>query len=142
MDRIYSIELAEGAASTGLPEMLKELLAQNLEQRPEKLEDFLKLKIRVGLTVRDAGVQLTLAFDRGRLVIHSGLERRPHIRVESDSGMIMALANQSIRWGLPYYFDETGKEIWRAIRSGRLKVGGMMRHLPSLVRFSRIMSVR
>ncbi len=44
--------------------------------------------------------------------------------ITADSDTIMNLSNQRIRRGLPYYFDETGKEIMAAMKSGRLKVKG------------------
>ncbi len=55
--------------------------------------------------------------------------------------MVMALSNLRIKWGLPYYFDEPGKEVLAAMRSGRIKIKGLIRHFPGLVRLSRIMSV-
>ena len=50
----YTIQLAEGAAGLGLPDMLKDLIGQNLVAHPEKVADFNKLAIRIGLTVVDA----------------------------------------------------------------------------------------
>ena len=138
----YSIELAQGAETLGLPDMLKDLIGQNLAQRPQKAADFLRLRIRIGLTITDADISITLAFDRGRLTIHPGLQGPVHISVEAGSDIIMALSNQTIKWGLPYYFDETGREILAAMKTGRLKAKGMLFHLPSMLRFSRVMSVR
>jgi len=62
--------------------------------------------------------------------------------VEAEADIVMALSNQTIKWGLPYYFDDTGREIFSAIKTGRLKVKGMIAHFPSMMRFSRVMSVR
>jgi len=142
MHPTHEIELAPGAEKLGLPDMLKDLIGQNLAAHPEKISDFHKLAIRIGLTVRDADVALTLDFNQGRLIILAGIQEPVHIRVIADSEIIMALSNQTIKWGLPYYFDTTGKEILAAIKSGRLKAQGMFLHLPSMIRFSRIMSVR
>ena len=138
----YQIELAQGASELGLPEMLKDLIGQNLEAHPEKAADFNKLAIRIGLTVMDAEVTITLDFNKGHLIIHAGLQKPVHIRVATDSEIIMALSNQRIKWGLPYYFDDTGKEILTAMKSGRLKARGMLLHLPSMIRFSRVMSIQ
>jgi hypothetical protein len=63
------------------------------------------------------------------------------LSITADSATIMNLSNQRIRWGLPHYFDETGQEIMDAMKSGRLKVKGMLRHFVALIRFSRVMSV-
>jgi hypothetical protein len=142
MNTPYTIELAEGAEALGLPVMLKDLIGQNLDQNPKKILDFIKLKIQVGLIIHDADIRMTLDFNKGVLTLCPGIQDRAQIIVEADAGIIMALSNQTIRWGLPYYFDDTGKEIFSAIKSGRLKVTGMIPHFPSLLRFSRIMSVR
>ncbi len=138
----YSIQLAKGAEKLGLPDMLKDLIGQNLDAHPEKVADFNKLAIRIGLTVVDADVTITLDFHKGRLLIHAGLLKPVQIMVTAESEIIMALSNQAIKWGLPYYFDDTGKEILAALKSGRLTAHGMLLHLPSMIRFSRVMSVR
>ena len=39
----------------------------------------------------------------------------------------MNLSNQRIRWGLPYCFDKTVKEIMAGMKSGRLNGKGMLR---------------
>ena len=138
----YEILLADGAETLGLPDMLKELIGQNLAEHPGRVADFLRLHIRIGLEVTDADIAITLAFGNGRLTIYPGLKKPVHIFVEAGSDIIMALSNQTIKWGLPYYFDATGREILAAMKTGRLKAGGMLLHLPSMIRFSRVMSVR
>jgi hypothetical protein len=135
------IELADGAEEIGLAIMLRDLLSQNLEQNRHKISDFRKLNIPIGLQVSDVDISLTLYFSEGSLTIFNGVTTNLGLDITADSGTIMNLSNQRIRWGLPYYFDETGKEILAAIKSGRLKVKGMVRFLPTLIRFSRVMSV-
>jgi hypothetical protein len=142
MTKPYTIELAEGAEVLGLPVMLKDLIGQNLDQKPKKLLDFIKLRIQIGLIIHDADIRMTLGFNKGVLTLYPGIQDRVQILVEADAEIIMALSNQTIKWGLPYYFDDTGKEIFDAIKTGRLKVKGMIPHFPSMMRFSRIMSVR
>ena len=135
------IRLAEGAEEMGLAVMLQDLIIQNIEQNPHKSTDFDKLDILIGLEVYDAEIRLTLEFSNSRLTIHPGISGQPKISIYADSETIMNLSNQKIRWGLPYYFDETGKEVIAAMKSGRLMVKGMVTHFPSLIRFSRVMSV-
>lgn len=142
MDKPYTIELADGAEALGLPVMLQDLIGQNLDQNPKKLLDFVKLKIQIGLIIHDADIRMTLVFNKGVLTLYPGIQDHTQIVVEAGADIIMALSNQTIKWGLPYYFDDTGKEIFSAIKTGRLKVKGMIPHFPSMMRFSRIMSVR
>jgi hypothetical protein len=135
------INLAEGAQEIGLAVMLQDLIIQNIEQNPHKLTDFNKLHILIGLEVSDAEIKLNLEFADNTLTIHPGIQKPPELNIRADSETIMNLSNQKIKWGLPYYFDETGREIAAAMQSGRLKVKGMLAHFPSLIRFSRVMSV-
>ena len=141
MNAMTEIRIAPGAEDLGLPDMLKDLLEQNLEQNPHKINDFRKLDIKVGMSVTDAEVEMTLAFNKGILTIHPGVLPDSGLKITTESGIVMALSNQRIKWGLPYYFDETGREIMAAMTSGRLKVKGLLLHFPSLVRMGRVMSV-
>lgn len=141
MPHSIKIELAEGAEEIGLAVMLRDLLTQNLEQNRHKVADFHKLNSPIGLSVSDAEIKLALYFSHGSLTISTGLPPKLGLDITADCETIMNLSNQRIKWGLPYYFDETGKEILAAMKSGRLKVKGLMRFLPTLIRFSRVMSV-
>ena len=135
------IKFAPGAEEIGLALMLEQLILQNLEQNPHKTKDFRKLNIGVGLDVTDVGISLTMDFASGLLTIYPGIKNSAKLIITTESDIIMALSNQKIKWGLPYYFDETGQEIVQAMKSGRLKLKGMISHFPSLVRLSRVMSV-
>jgi hypothetical protein len=135
------INLAEGAQEIGLAVMLQDLIVQNIAQNPHKLTDFNRLDISIGLDVSDVEIKLTLAFSDGALTIQPGIKGQPELNITADSGTVMNLSNQKIKWGLPYYFDETGRVIMAAMRSRRLRVAGMIRHFASLIRFSRVMSV-
>ena len=135
------INLAQGAEEIGLAIMLQDLIVQNIEQNPHKLTDFKKLGISIGLDVSDVEIKLSLAFSDGELIIRPGIKGQPELDINADSGTVMNLSNQKIKWGLPYYFDETGREIMAAMRSRRLRVTGMISHFASLIRFSRVMSV-
>ncbi|MBN2283148.1 MAG: hypothetical protein JXO48_04580 [Deltaproteobacteria bacterium] len=136
------IELAKGAEDVGLAVMLKDLLAQNLEQNPHKVKDFIKLSISVGIIISDADVELTLSFSKGTLTIHGGIAGDPGLVITAEADTIMDLSNLTIRWGMPYYFDDTGMRVLKCMLSGRLKVRGMLFHFPSLILISRVMSVR
>ena len=133
--------MAEGAEEIGLAVILRDLLTQNLDQSPHKISDFYRLNLPIGLSVSDVDIQLTLDFSNGSLTILNGISDKVGLNISADSATIMNLSNQRIKWGLPYYFDETGKEILAAMKSGRLKVKGMVRFFPTLIRFSRVMSV-
>ena len=141
MKRSYHVVLAPGTEGTGLPDMLKDLLEQNLEQNPHKVSDFIKMNIAIGLTITDADIVITMGFARGTLTIHPGIVGQPGLLIEAEAETLMNLSNVKLKWGLPYYFDETGQEILAAMKSKRLKMKGMILHFISLIRLSRVMSV-
>jgi hypothetical protein len=134
------IELAPEVTEIGLALILEGLISQNLEDHPERRHDFQRLGLNIGLKVVDAEVELTLHFRNGLLRMEKGVSGTAKLVITTHSDVIMALSNQRIKWGLPYYFDQTGRDILKAMRSGRLQVKGLL-HLPSLIRFSRVMSV-
>ena len=136
------IQLAEGAEEIGLAVMLKDLLLQNLTEHPHKSSDFHKLSIPIGLTVSDADLALTMAFDGTSLTIFPGIRGVPGLNITAEAQTVMDLSKVRIKWGLPHYFDEHGQAVLAAMRQGRLKIKGMLTHFPSLVRLSRVMSVR
>jgi hypothetical protein len=135
------IELAAGAEEIGLAVMLKDLMRQNLAEHPHKLPDFRKLNLSIGLTVSDAELALTMAFNETGLTIYPGIKGIPALDITVEAETVLIMSNVQIKWGLPYYFDEPGQAVLTAIRQGRLKIKGMLFHFPSLVRLSRVMSV-
>jgi hypothetical protein len=136
-----NIQLAPGAEEIGLAIMIKDLIVQNLDQNPHKFSDFVKLNLSVGLVVTDVAIEMTMAFSKGTLTVHSGISDKAGIVIRTEADIVMAMSNVKIKFGLPYYFDETGGEILRAMQQRRLKIKGMLLHLPSLIWLSRVMSV-
>lgn len=141
METNINIHLAPGAKEIGLAVMLKDLITQNLEQNPHKINDFVKLNIAVGLVVTDVHIEMTMAFSNRTLTVHSGISDNSGIVIRTEADIVMAMSNVKIKFGLPYYFDETGSEILQAMQQRRLKIKGMLSHLPSLIRLSRVMSI-
>ena len=111
MSQNIKCQFAEGAEDIGLAIMLHDLLTQNIEQHPRKQADFKKLNIPVGLNVCDVDIALTLEFSKGVLIIHRGIKKSAKLNITAESDTVMNLSNQRIKWGLPFYFDETGREI-------------------------------
>ncbi len=67
---------------------------------------------------------------------------KPKISIVTDSGTMLDLANSSVKFGLPYYFDATGRGGIEKLVTGKLKIKGLVRHPIKLTRFTRRMSVR
>ncbi|MBI3354999.1 MAG: hypothetical protein HY034_08965 [Nitrospirae bacterium] len=135
------IELSKGAEENGLANILFDLIRQNIERRPEKINDLQRLNTTVSLSANDIDVAVLLRFQNGQLIIDGNISEEPEIKIITDSETILDLSRIKIIGGLPYYFDETGRGIIKKLLSGRLKIRGLFAHLIKLTRLTRIMSV-
>lgn len=148
---MIAVELAAGAEGNAFATMLAELVRQNLESKPHKKRDFDALArppgFRVALVADDAEVALTLEFGGGRLLVHDGIHRVPDVAVRGTSDAIMGLSNVPLTrpLALPLPTDRAALgalgEVVGAVRRGELVVHGMLRHIASLSRLTRVMSV-
>lgn len=134
------ISLGTGAEEVPLAGMLADMLKANLE-KPEKLKDFNKLKSRVLIHAEDADAKITMDFDRGKLVVYGGEAGKPNISIATDSTTLLDLANIKIKFGLPWYFDETGLGVVKKLLTRQLKIKGLITRLPALTRLTKIMSL-
>jgi hypothetical protein len=134
---------AEGEEeATAMASMLAGLITANVEQNPERWDDFHKLSgTSVSIEVPDIEEALTLTFAGDDLVVRNGLRGRPAVSIKADSDVVMALnLVKTGPMGMPNYFDEAGRNVVRALLSGKLKIGGMWR-VDTLNRVTRLFSV-
>ena len=141
------IALAPGAADNGLASMLAEMLRQSLEDKPHKRRDFEALRARIAIVAEDAGVSLTLHFQRGLLTVYDGIVGLPDVTVRGASDDILNLSLLELRripllgW-VPDPRGETMRKIVSAYREGRLQSLGPLAHAPWMLRLLRVMSVQ
>jgi hypothetical protein len=131
--------------------MLQGLLAESIEQSPSKRRDFDAMRSVFGIVAPDAGVTVTLEFDRGRCTISDGLRMEPALVITADSGKIPEMSLLSVRYGLPWLLDDAGKRLVRALFEREVRIDGLYRFPPTplkaaraaldLVRLTRILSV-
>jgi hypothetical protein len=135
------VVLAEGDGASGLASMMGTLLAQNVERVPRKYEDFRRVNGDVSIAVKDLDQAITLSFSGDRCTIHNGRTGTPRVGITTDSETLMRLSMLHIGpLGLPNYFDEPGRDVLRAMRTGKLRISGM-HHLATLNRITRLFSV-
>jgi hypothetical protein len=134
------ISLGPGAEEVPMAGMLAEMLKSNLE-KPGKQKDFNKLKARVLIHAVDADAKITMDFNRGKLVVYGGEVGKPDISIATDAATLLKLANIKIKFGMPYYFDETGRAVIKKMLKGELKIKGMFTKLGALTRLTKIMSL-
>ncbi len=121
--------------------VIADLLSSNLEQRPEKKRTFEGMWGVVGLSLPDIDAAITMIFAGGRMRIEPGIVGRPDIIITSSSDKIISLNSISIRFGLPYYFDEAGLTVLKQLAKGELRIQGMFTHPVLLTKLTKVMSV-
>ena len=134
------ITLAPEAEEIELAGMLAQMLSAGLE-RPEKEKIFNSLKARVFIYVTDMDLGMTMDFDRGRLTVHGGEVGKPDISILTDSETLLDLVYINITFGMPNFFDETGRGIVKRLLKGDLKIKGMFTHLVALIKVTKVISV-
>jgi hypothetical protein len=136
------IKMAPGAEEAGMASMLAEMIKTNLKNRPERVKDFNALNGTIYIVAEDADAEMTMVFDNGSLTVHSGKVGRPMLSISTDSATLLGLANINIRFGMPYYFDETGRMVIKKLMKRELKIKGMSTHMMALTHMTKIMSVK
>lgn len=137
-----SVTIAKGSEECAMAGMLCNLLEQNIAQDPVKEAIFRALNTVVAIHVEDIDVSITLEFDGGGLTIHEGVVRRPSITIRTDSAYVLDLSNITVRFGLPNFFDEKGKEIMRYMLDRKIKMFTMPWNVLDVIRLTRVMSVQ
>ncbi|MGZ3515198.1 MAG: hypothetical protein ACXU93_14725, partial [Thermodesulfobacteriota bacterium] len=109
------IILDDGAKEIGLAVMLSDLIRQNLEQKPEKIDDFNALDAKVLIEARDVQIVVGLEFKQGNLTVSKGSFIKPDLHIITDSTTVLDLCFVKIKFGLPYFFDANGSKILKKI---------------------------
>ena len=133
--------VVNNAADVPFSFILADLLKTNLEQKPNKLKTFNNLRSVIGIDVTDVGKSVSLVFTGDKVTIEEGIKEEAPVVVTAESEIIMSLNFINIKWGLPYYFDEAGRNVIKLLASGQLKIKGMLFHPFTLTRLTKVMSV-
>ncbi|OHD66553.1 MAG: hypothetical protein A2176_02145 [Spirochaetes bacterium RBG_13_51_14] len=136
------INFAKGAKKAGLAVMMADMIKANLKQKPEREKDLNALNGNIYLHAEDAEVDMTMVFKNGSLTVYRGKVGDPMISIAADSVTLLDLANISIKFGLPFYFDARGLAILWKLLTRQLKLKGLITHPIALTRFTKLMSVR
>jgi hypothetical protein len=121
--------------------IIADLLSGNLQQKPKKMTTFKNMFGVVALNLPDIEAAVTLIFAGGQLRIEPGILGKPDLIINSSSENIISLNAINIKFGLPYYFDEAGRNVLKQLLNGTLKIKGMLLHPILLTRLTKIMSV-
>ena len=136
------IDFGPGAVEAGLPVMIADIIKGNLSIKPQKQNDFNALNGNIYMLASDVGIGMTMAFEKGKLTVHSGKVGNPKISISADSATLLDLANIDVKFGLPYLFDQVGKGVTKKFLNSQLKLEGLITHPVMLIRFAKLMSVK
>jgi hypothetical protein len=135
------IVVHKSAEENGMATMLAELMRTNIATSCYKNACFHMLKTTVGLRVPDAEVSATLVFNRGTCVLYDGIDGSTELTIEADSEDLLNLSNINLVAGLPFYLDETGRDILLKSVSGKVKIEGKVFHPVALTLLTIVLSV-
>ncbi len=132
--------MAPGAETVPLAALLSGLMDKNLQDKPERVKDFNALHLAVGINAVDAETQITLEFKNSKLTFHSGLVE-PDMLISAESATLIGLTGVNIRYGIPWFFDETGLDILKKLLKRELRIKGLFTHPFALIRLCKALSV-
>lgn len=138
----FSIELdGERAGDNGLCSMLSTLMRQNLEDHPERLPRFVKMKGRIAIFAEDAEVAITITCDGARAVFSDGILGIPDLTIRGGFEQIGDMSRMESLGALPDPRGPVNQAMLRALRTGQLRIHGLPRALPLLLAFGDVMAV-
>ncbi|MCP4614588.1 MAG: hypothetical protein GY845_38395 [Planctomycetes bacterium] len=125
----------------GLGEMLLGLIRQNMEDKPEKIKLFKKLKgRRVAIVAPDSEVAATLSFGGDNLTVFPDVVDA-NVTITADSMEILGLTSVPLRLGLPDLFTPDGRSLLTKILKGEVHIKGMLARPLTVIRITKIFSV-
>lgn len=124
----------------GLAVMVGGLIEANLAQHPARAG--LLRRTVVDLVAIDADVAVSLGIERREVRVANGTaDGRARVRVTADSLSLVELAGAPLRLGLPDVFRAEGRDIARKVLGGQMQIEGLLRHLLTVSRVTRLLSV-
>ena len=135
------IIIDKDAHDNGLANMIKDLLTQNIARHPKREKDANALNGNIIIDAKDIDVSLTLVCKKGEIHVKDGVIKPYKLKITTTSDNIMKLNMLRIRFGLPYYFDKTGREVLAMLFGGKLKIKGLLAHPIMLTHITKLFSV-
>jgi hypothetical protein len=125
----------------GLGAMLADLVRGNLEADPSRARLLDGVSGTVNVRARDADVEVGMEFRDGRLHVHATPFPNPKLSIVTDAETLMGMSTVPLRFGMPDVAHSDGRAVVQKMIRGNLKVRGIMRGLPLMVRLQKLLSV-
>ena len=131
----------------GFRALVEGLLEANLVRDPRR-SFLITRREAVALLATDAGLAVTIqllpgaAHGPGTVLVHDGEDPWAEVVVHAASVGLLELAATPLRLGLPDVLHPHGREVVRDLLVRRIRVQGLVRHLWTVRRISRLLSAR
>ncbi|MEW6475051.1 MAG: hypothetical protein AB1679_22590 [Actinomycetota bacterium] len=119
----------------GVARLLARVVDEKLEE-PEKKRIFDRLDFVLSAHVTDVGQSASVTFRNGDATVERGRSGRADLAVECDNATFVQFTMFKVGWrGLPVVWDDNGRSVLKKLATGRLRIRGLVRHLPALYGF-------
>ena len=131
--------IAEPGAA-GLAEMLVDLIRGNIEAHPDRTTLIVGHPATVNLHVHDVEVDVGLTFSGVDLRIGAALQD-VDMSITTDADTLMSMTNVPLRFGMPDQLTAAGRSMAGKLLNGEVKVTGLPKQLPLMIRLQRLFTV-
>lgn len=121
--------------------MLADLVRANIEADPSRALLLQGVSGKVNVRARDAEVEVGLEFRGGQLHVGAAPFPDADLKIECDADTLMGMSTVPLRFGMPDVAQADGRTVVKKMLRGDLKVRGMIRGLPLMVRLQKLLSV-
>jgi hypothetical protein len=119
----------------GVGRLLARVVDEKLEE-PEKKRVFDRLDFVLSVHVTDVGQSASVAFRRGEATVTKGCPGPADLAVECDNATFVQFTMFRRGWrGIPDVFDNNARSVAAKLLRRRLRIRGLVRHLPDLYGF-------
>lgn len=126
--------------SEGLSVMLADLIRGNLERDQDRTRLIVGQAATVNLHVPDAEVDVGLTFTGSTL--HIGpVVADPDMSITTDADTLMSMTNVPLRFGMPDQLTPAGRAMAAKLLNGEVKVKGLPKQLPLMIRLQKLFTV-
>ena len=125
----------------GLGAMLADLVRANIEADPSRARLLHGMSGKVNVRARDADVEVGMEFRGGQLHVLATPFPDAKLTIECDADTLMGMSTVPLRFGMPDVAQADGRTVVKKMFRGDLKVRGMLRGLPLMVRLQKLLSV-
>ena len=119
----------------GVARLLARVVDEKLEE-PEKKRVFDRLDFVLSVHVIDVGQSASVTFRKGEATVTKGRPGKADLAVECDNATFVQFTMFRTGWrGVPNVLDENARSVFGKLFTGKLRIRGLVRHLPSLYGF-------